>query len=85
MSRRVSAGFIVFRQLGRNPIEYLLLQTSNGEYHWTPPKGKMSQYADWKKNKETYYLDKSEVCSGFKVHSSLLGKDKRLYILLIDQ
>ncbi len=35
-----AAGFIVFRRIGQNPIEYLLLQTSYGEHHWTPPKGK---------------------------------------------
>jgi hypothetical protein len=34
-----AAGFIVFRRVGQNPIEYLLLQTSYGEHHWTPPKG----------------------------------------------
>ncbi len=35
-----AAGFIIFRQVGQNPIEYLLLQTSYGVHHWTPPKGK---------------------------------------------
>jgi len=35
----VAAGFIIFRRVGQNPIEYLLLQTSYGEHHWTPPKG----------------------------------------------
>lgn len=39
-----ACGFIVFRRLtSRSPppdnIEYLLLQTSYGEHHWTPPKG----------------------------------------------
>ncbi|CAK6958280.1 bis(5'-nucleosyl)-tetraphosphatase [Scomber japonicus] [Scomber scombrus] len=39
-----ACGFIVFRRLlNRVPppdnIEYLLLQTSYGEHHWTPPKG----------------------------------------------
>ncbi|KAM4741925.1 bis(5'-nucleosyl)-tetraphosphatase [asymmetrical] [Anableps anableps] len=39
-----ACGFIVFRRLvGLSPspgnIEYLLLQTSYGEHHWTPPKG----------------------------------------------
>lgn len=33
-----AAGFVIFR---RNPdIEYLLMQTSYGKHHWTPPKGK---------------------------------------------
>ncbi len=39
-----AAGFIIFRQIGQAPIEYLLLQTSYGEHHWTPPKGKTNHY-----------------------------------------
>jgi len=35
-----AAGFIIFRRFEQKPIEYLLLQTSYGEHHWTPPKGK---------------------------------------------
>ncbi|RUS79446.1 hypothetical protein EGW08_012787 [Elysia chlorotica] len=34
----VAAGFIIFRKL-QNETEYLLLQTSYGQNHWTPPKG----------------------------------------------
>ncbi|KAG7261653.1 hypothetical protein CRUP_012247, partial [Coryphaenoides rupestris] len=38
-----ACGFIVFRRLAKTSpppnIEYLLLQTSYGEHHWTPPKG----------------------------------------------
>ncbi|XP_072396971.1 bis(5'-nucleosyl)-tetraphosphatase [asymmetrical] [Diabrotica undecimpunctata] len=34
---KVAAGFVIFRVV--NNIEYLLLQTSNGIHHWTPPKG----------------------------------------------
>jgi len=34
----VASGFIVFRRL-QNQFQYLLLQTSYGEHHWTPPKG----------------------------------------------
>ncbi|KAL2099587.1 hypothetical protein ACEWY4_003981 [Coilia grayii] len=37
-----ACGFIIFRRLAQSPpenIEYLLLQTSYGEHHWTPPKG----------------------------------------------
>ncbi|KAK3782244.1 hypothetical protein RRG08_048702 [Elysia crispata] len=33
----VAAGFIIFRKLENQP-EYLLLQTSYGQHHWTPPK-----------------------------------------------
>lgn len=38
-----ACGLIVFRLLANcvppKDIEYLLLQTSYGEHHWTPPKG----------------------------------------------
>lgn len=38
-----ACGFIVFRRLAAcapaDNIEYLLLQTSYGKHHWTPPKG----------------------------------------------
>ncbi|XP_057702944.1 bis(5'-nucleosyl)-tetraphosphatase [asymmetrical] [Corythoichthys intestinalis] len=39
-----ACGFIVFRRLAScvppsDNIEYLLLQTSYGHHHWTPPKG----------------------------------------------
>ncbi|XP_030759544.1 bis(5'-nucleosyl)-tetraphosphatase [asymmetrical] [Sitophilus oryzae] len=35
---KVAAGFVIFRRISNN-IEYLLLQTSYGIHHWTPPKG----------------------------------------------
>ncbi|KAJ0069042.1 hypothetical protein NL108_016649 [Boleophthalmus pectinirostris] len=34
-----ACGFIIFRRLPPENIEFLLLQTSYGEHHWTPPKG----------------------------------------------
>ncbi|XP_066245987.1 bis(5'-nucleosyl)-tetraphosphatase [asymmetrical] [Euwallacea similis] len=37
MAPKVATGFVIFRRL--NQIEYLLLQTSYGIHHWTPPKG----------------------------------------------
>ncbi|XP_015175820.1 PREDICTED: bis(5'-nucleosyl)-tetraphosphatase [asymmetrical] [Polistes dominula] len=37
MLKRAS-GFVIFRQI-KDSIEYLLLQTSYGNHHWTPPKG----------------------------------------------
>ncbi|XP_049784356.1 bis(5'-nucleosyl)-tetraphosphatase [asymmetrical] [Schistocerca cancellata] len=33
-----AAGFVIFRYIS-SKIEYLLLQASYGEHHWTPPKG----------------------------------------------
>ena len=35
-----AAGFILFRRAPpKHEIEYLLMQTSYGKHHWTPPKG----------------------------------------------
>ena len=35
-----AAGFILFRRAPpKLEIEYLLMQTSYGKHHWTPPKG----------------------------------------------
>jgi len=33
-----AAGLIVFRIVAKE-IEYLVMQTSYGHHHWTPPKG----------------------------------------------
>jgi len=33
-----AAGFIVYRVVSSR-IEYLMMQTSYGQFHWTPPKG----------------------------------------------
>ncbi|KAJ8925297.1 hypothetical protein NQ315_009126 [Exocentrus adspersus] len=38
MSKKVAAGFVIFRNV-YGKIEFLLLQTSYGIHHWTPPKG----------------------------------------------
>lgn len=35
---KVATGFVIFRLIA-SEIEYLLLQTSYGIHHWTPPKG----------------------------------------------
>lgn len=35
---KVATGFVIFRMAALE-IEYLLLQTSYGIHHWTPPKG----------------------------------------------
>lgn len=39
MKPLVAAGFVIFRKLHNTP-EYLLLQASYGDFHWSPPKGK---------------------------------------------
>ncbi|CAG9795569.1 unnamed protein product [Diatraea saccharalis] len=33
-----AAGLIIFRKINQ-VVQYLMLQTSYGEHHWTPPKG----------------------------------------------
>jgi len=33
-----ACGLIIFRR-AQGTIQYLLMQTSYGEHHWTPPKG----------------------------------------------
>jgi len=44
MSKTLAAGLIIYRRLA-GAIEYLLLQTSYGDHHWTPPKGLFSYQA----------------------------------------
>ncbi|CAF1208817.1 unnamed protein product [Rotaria magnacalcarata] len=66
MSKRPSAGYIIFRRLERNPIEYLLLQTSSGKHHWTPPKGRLEAgesplQAAERETKEEAGLDKNDL------------------------
>ncbi|XP_023012565.2 purine phosphoribosyltransferase family protein Apf [Leptinotarsa decemlineata] len=38
MAGKIASGFVIFRKHSEK-IEYLLLQTSYGIQHWTPPKG----------------------------------------------
>lgn len=38
---RKAAGFVIYRENCNGIIEYLLMQASYGEFHWTPPKGKI--------------------------------------------
>ena len=40
--KEVAAGFIVFRRL-QQQVQYLLMQTSYGSHHWTPPKGHLEE------------------------------------------
>ena len=40
MVEKLASGLIIFRTINET-FEYLLLQTSYGENHWTPPKGLM--------------------------------------------
>jgi len=40
-----ASGFIIFRRAPT--IEFLLMQTSYGEHHWTPPKGHVDPGKKW--------------------------------------
>ncbi|XP_071488701.1 bis(5'-nucleosyl)-tetraphosphatase [asymmetrical]-like [Diadema antillarum] len=42
-----AAGLIIFRRVRRD-VEYLLLQTSYGRHHWTPPKGHLDPGEDYR-------------------------------------
>ncbi|KAJ0173996.1 hypothetical protein K1T71_010142 [Dendrolimus kikuchii] len=47
MSPTRAAGLIVFRNVNQ-AVQFLMLQTSYGEHHWTPPKGHVDPgESDW--------------------------------------
>jgi len=41
---RKAAGFVIYRKNRDEIIEYLLMQASYANYHWTPPKGTNTKY-----------------------------------------
>lgn len=43
MSPTRAAGLVIFRNMNQ-AIQFLMLQTSYGQHHWTPPKGKFLYY-----------------------------------------
>ena len=46
MSARRAAGLVIYRQTNTGLVEWLLLQTSYGQNHWTPPKGHLDPGED---------------------------------------
>ncbi|VVC44340.1 Hypothetical protein CINCED_3A017191 [Cinara cedri] len=40
---RKAAGFVIYRKTGDKTIEYLLMQASYENHHWTPPKGHLEK------------------------------------------
>ncbi|XP_013193503.1 bis(5'-nucleosyl)-tetraphosphatase [asymmetrical] [Amyelois transitella] len=47
MSPTRAAGLVIYRKVSQG-IQFLLLQTSYGEHHWTPPKGHVDPgESDW--------------------------------------
>ena len=39
----VAAGLIIFRRIS-GEVQYLMLQASYGDYHWSPPKGMINNH-----------------------------------------
>ncbi|XP_066502627.1 bis(5'-nucleosyl)-tetraphosphatase [asymmetrical] [Hoplias malabaricus] len=92
-----ACGFIIFRRLAQcsppHNIEYLLLQTSYGEHHWTPPKGHVDPGEDdlttaWRETQEEAGLGKEHLCmvNGFlhKLHYEVRGKQKEVLYWLAE-
>ncbi|KAI7795667.1 bis(5'-nucleosyl)-tetraphosphatase [asymmetrical] [Triplophysa rosa] len=92
-----ACGFIIFRRLVQHPppdnIEFLLLQTSYGEHHWTPPKGHVDPGEDdittaLRETQEEAGLSEDQLCKvdGFlqKLHYQVRGKDKEVLYWLAE-
>ena len=62
-----AAGFIIYRKVNES-LEYLLLQTSYGENHWTPPKGHVDP---GESDLETAYRETMEEAGLLKEHLKL--------------
>uniref|UniRef100_A0A3Q3IEY0 Bis(5'-nucleosyl)-tetraphosphatase [asymmetrical] n=1 Tax=Monopterus albus TaxID=43700 RepID=A0A3Q3IEY0_MONAL len=87
-----ACGFIVFRRLAscippQDNTEYLLLQTSYGEHHWTPPKGHVDPGEDdlttaLRETKEEAGLgtEQLQVIDGFvqELHYEVRGRPKEV-------
>ncbi|XP_029008011.1 bis(5'-nucleosyl)-tetraphosphatase [asymmetrical] [Betta splendens] len=93
-----ACGFIVFRRLASripslDSIEYLLLQTSYGKHHWTPPKGHVDPGEDdlttaLRETKEEAGLgaEDLQVVDGFiqELHYEVQGKPKEVLYWLAE-
>lgn len=53
---RKAAGFVVYRKNCDEIIEYLLMQASYANHHWTPPKGVHSATKHDSSNYSIYWL-----------------------------
>ena len=75
-----AAGLIIFRRFSHD-IEYLMMQTSYGEHHWTPPKG----HVDPGENDMQTALRETEEESGLKPKDFELLDFKRELHYLVKQ
>ncbi|CAK8676529.1 unnamed protein product [Clavelina lepadiformis] len=68
-----ATGFLIYRQLPCDKIEFLLLQASYKDHHWTPPKGHVDSGEDdittaYRETKEEAGFDKEDlIVKDFKV------------------
>ncbi|XP_045464766.1 bis(5'-nucleosyl)-tetraphosphatase [asymmetrical] [Harmonia axyridis] len=89
---KVAAGFVIFRRF-TGVIEFLLLQTSYGEHHWTPPKGhtdpgETDLEAAYRETKEEAGFTKSDFKvfenEKFTLNYDVKGKPKTVYYWLAE-
>lgn len=64
MVKERAVGFIIFRKISGS-VQYLLLQTSYGRNHWTPPKGHVDPGED---DMQTAYRETMEEAGILKEH-----------------
>ena len=76
-----AAGFIIFRRTNKVPdvVEYLLLQTSYGQNHWTPPKG----HVDLGEDDITTALRETEEEAGIKSNCLKILEDTKITLKYI--
>ncbi|XP_049590455.1 bis(5'-nucleosyl)-tetraphosphatase [asymmetrical] isoform X1 [Syngnathus scovelli] len=93
-----ACGFIVFRRLAScapptDNIQYLLLQTSYGQHHWTPPKGHVDPGEDdlttaLRETKEEAGLgaEDLQIMEGFlkELHYEVRGRPKEVLYWLAE-
>ena len=80
MATERAAGLLIFRYFHgehRNTLEYLLLQTSYGRHHWTPPKG----HVDPGESDFQTALRETEEESGIRADSIEILKDIKKEII----
>jgi len=69
-----AAGLIIFRKASSESAEYLLLQTSYGNNHWSPPKG----HVDPGEDDITTALRETEEEAGIKSEQLKVYKDVKI-------
>ncbi|GLV43433.1 Diadenosine tetraphosphatase [Carabus blaptoides fortunei] len=73
MAGKTAAGFVIFRRIN-NTVQYLLLQASYGDHHWTPPKGHVDP---GETNEMTTALRETEEEAGLKESDLKIYEDSK--------